>query len=261
MFPTAEKLSMTSREIAELVGSRHDSVKRTIETLSNKGVIELPQAVEIPTTTKPVAVYVFTGDKGKRDSIVVVAQLCPEFTARLVDRWQELEALAAAGSLPGTDPRIKNLGDMVRAGLIPVDEAKAMALEIAGIKQPRRQAKPRQQRMARWQIDGLPHKPTVRQIVEPDAVRPDQANYRPPRMVGFVKPSQVANVPMTAEGVGKKIIGGAHFVWLALWELDYMEWDGALTAKGKAAPFIIKQEGLADPYQFWQRDLLSAIIP
>jgi phage regulator Rha-like protein len=33
----------------------------------------------------------------KRDSYVVVAQLCPEFTARLVDRWQELEAQASTG--------------------------------------------------------------------------------------------------------------------------------------------------------------------
>ena len=32
---------------------------------------------------------------GRRDSIVVVAQLCPEFTARLVDRWQELEGQVA----------------------------------------------------------------------------------------------------------------------------------------------------------------------
>lgn len=29
---------------------------------------------------------------GKRDSYVIVAQLSPEFTARLVDRWQALEA-------------------------------------------------------------------------------------------------------------------------------------------------------------------------
>lgn len=36
--------------------------------------------------------YVFSGEQGKRDSIVVVAQNCPEFTAALVDRWQELEA-------------------------------------------------------------------------------------------------------------------------------------------------------------------------
>ncbi|MBA1779156.1 DNA-binding protein, partial [Escherichia coli] len=35
--------------------------------------------------------YVFEGERGKRDSIIVVAHLCPEFTARLVDRWRELE--------------------------------------------------------------------------------------------------------------------------------------------------------------------------
>ncbi|HDI8700790.1 TPA: DNA-binding protein, partial [Escherichia coli] len=35
--------------------------------------------------------YLFEGEQGKRDSIIVVAQLCPEFTARLVDRWRELE--------------------------------------------------------------------------------------------------------------------------------------------------------------------------
>jgi hypothetical protein len=31
---------------------------------------------------------------GKRDSYVIVAQLSPDFTARLVDRWQELEEQA-----------------------------------------------------------------------------------------------------------------------------------------------------------------------
>lgn len=35
--------------------------------------------------------YVFTGEQGKLDSITVVAQLCPEFTAALVKRWYELE--------------------------------------------------------------------------------------------------------------------------------------------------------------------------
>ena len=42
-------MAMTSLEISELTGSRHDSVKRTIETLAAKGVIEFPQSVEIPT--------------------------------------------------------------------------------------------------------------------------------------------------------------------------------------------------------------------
>lgn len=83
---------MTSLEISELVEKRHDNVKRTIETLVNQGVITSPQIEEKPTAGRPSTFFVFTGEQGKRDSIIVVAQLCPEFTARLVDRWQELES-------------------------------------------------------------------------------------------------------------------------------------------------------------------------
>ncbi|QHJ84274.1 MAG: hypothetical protein [Bacteriophage sp.] len=90
--------SMTSLEIAELVGKRHDSVKRTIEILSSEtdkrdAVISQPHSVDGIKSANGVItkLYVFSGEQGKRDSIIVVAQLCPEFTARLVDRWQELE--------------------------------------------------------------------------------------------------------------------------------------------------------------------------
>ena len=86
-----DKVSMTSVEIAELVGSRHDSVKRAIERIAGRGVIPFPPMVEKPTAGRPATYYVFEGEQGKRDSIIVVAQLCPEFTARLVDRWRELE--------------------------------------------------------------------------------------------------------------------------------------------------------------------------
>ncbi|WP_426787851.1 phage antirepressor KilAC domain-containing protein [Xanthomonas campestris] len=92
--------AITSREIAELVDSRHDSVKRAIERLVTSGVITSPPTVEKPTSGRPVAEYVFAGEQGKRDSIVVVAQLSPEFTARLVDRWQELERRVAAPTDP-----------------------------------------------------------------------------------------------------------------------------------------------------------------
>lgn len=64
------KITMSSREIAELVGSRHDSVRRTVERLAESGVISLPPAVEKPTAGRPAIHYVFTGEKGKRDSIV-----------------------------------------------------------------------------------------------------------------------------------------------------------------------------------------------
>lgn len=79
-----------------MVGSRPDSVKRTIETLAKKGIIQFPQTVEIENKQslgprRFSSAYVFEGERGKRDSIIVVAQLCPEFTACLVDRWRELE--------------------------------------------------------------------------------------------------------------------------------------------------------------------------
>jgi len=94
--------SMTSLEIAELVDSRHDNVRRTIERLTNQGVISLPPLEEVrikrERREETATVYRFTGEQGKRDSIVVVAQLSPEFTARLVDRWQELEQAAALGA-------------------------------------------------------------------------------------------------------------------------------------------------------------------
>ncbi|EJJ0496320.1 Rha family transcriptional regulator, partial [Escherichia coli] len=43
----SQKATMTSIEIAELVGKRHDNVKRTIEVLTKGGVIQFPQIEEI----------------------------------------------------------------------------------------------------------------------------------------------------------------------------------------------------------------------
>lgn len=93
-------MAITSEEIAELVSSRHDVVKKSIDRLVEKGVITSPPVVEKPTAGRPVQVYSFSGEKGKRDSIIVVAQLSPEFTARLVDRWHELET-SNQPKLPG----------------------------------------------------------------------------------------------------------------------------------------------------------------
>lgn len=93
---TNEPLTMSSREIAELTEKRHDNVRRTIETLAERGVIELPQIEEVKNHLgQAVQEYRLF----KRDSYVVVAQLSPEFTARLVDRWQELEEQVKQTSL------------------------------------------------------------------------------------------------------------------------------------------------------------------
>ncbi|TNH06653.1 phage antirepressor KilAC domain-containing protein [Testudinibacter sp. TR-2022] len=82
-------LTMSSREIASLVESNHNDVCRSIKRLVEKGVIGgyQPMAYTHPQNAQTYYEYHLV----KRDTYVVVAQLCPAFTARLVDRWQELE--------------------------------------------------------------------------------------------------------------------------------------------------------------------------
>nr|WP_202115505.1 Rha family transcriptional regulator [Gilliamella sp. Pas-s25] len=86
------QLTMSSREIADLVESRHDKVKQSIERLAKRGVIDIPPMGEyLDSLGRKASEYKLV----KRDSYIVVAQLCPEFTAKLVDRWQELEEAIA----------------------------------------------------------------------------------------------------------------------------------------------------------------------
>lgn len=89
---TTMAVTMSSLAIAELTGKRHDNVKRTIASLEKAGVvhpqIEDEDSEDAVGRVRTIRVY----QVSKRDSFVIVAQLSPEFTAALVDRWQELEA-------------------------------------------------------------------------------------------------------------------------------------------------------------------------
>lgn len=81
-------LTMSSLEIAELTNKRHDTVRISIERLANNQIIQLPSLTEnVGAQGHKTKVYLLQ----KRDTYVVVAQLSPEFTGALVDRWQELE--------------------------------------------------------------------------------------------------------------------------------------------------------------------------
>lgn len=117
--------SMTSQQIAELVGSRHDTVKKSIERIAERGVITLPPLTEtsfkdaIGKTQRSTA-YIFSGEQGRLDSIIVVAQLSPEFTAALVKRWDELErGVAPVFQIPQT------LGEALQ---LAADQAKQLEL-------------------------------------------------------------------------------------------------------------------------------------
>lgn len=81
-------VTMSSREIADLVQSKHSDVKRSAERLVAGGVLTAPLAqFDFEHNGNVYQEYRFN----KRDSLVVVARLSPEFTAAVVDRWQELE--------------------------------------------------------------------------------------------------------------------------------------------------------------------------
>lgn len=87
---------MLSPEIADLVKSEPRAVNLSIERLAKRGVIQLPPLMKVEnkqsiSPNRFSNVYVFSGEQGKLDSITVVAQLCPEFTAAIVKRWYELE--------------------------------------------------------------------------------------------------------------------------------------------------------------------------
>ncbi|WP_338791157.1 Rha family transcriptional regulator [Pseudomonas sp. AE27] len=122
---TTAALTMSSREIADLVGSRHDKVKQSIERLVERAVIVQPPMGDEHFTDslgRPRTESVY--HVNKRDSFVVVAQLSPEFTAALVDRWQELEA-----QLAGRPVVPQSLPEALRLAADLAEEKAVLALE------------------------------------------------------------------------------------------------------------------------------------
>lgn len=107
-------LTMSSREIAEVLQCRHDSVKRTIERLAGGGIFQLPPMVEVK---NHLGQRVQEYQVGERDSFVVAARLSPELTAALVDYWQAHKN-ANTVSLP-------NFNDPVAAARAWAEQAEA----------------------------------------------------------------------------------------------------------------------------------------
>lgn len=112
-------LTMSSREIAELTGKRHDNVMPVCRSLRESGVC--PEIQETPWINPQNGQTYMECQLSKRDSLVLIARLSPEFTARVVDRWQELEAQAAP-ALPRT---------MAQALRLAADQADQLELQRA----------------------------------------------------------------------------------------------------------------------------------
>ncbi|NWD49046.1 phage antirepressor KilAC domain-containing protein [Pseudomonas gingeri] len=82
---------MSSREIAELTGSTHDNVMKTIRSLVSKGIVS---SNDTPYTHQQNGQVYREFLLSQRDTLVVVSGYSVELRARIIDRWQELEARA-----------------------------------------------------------------------------------------------------------------------------------------------------------------------
>lgn len=91
---------MTSREIADLCGKRHDNTVLVIKDLIERGLLKNTTPQQYTHEQNGQQYIQFLSDQ--RDSLVIVARLSPEFTAAVIDRWQELEAQASAPVIPAT---------------------------------------------------------------------------------------------------------------------------------------------------------------
>ena len=87
MLTQNQTLTMSSREIASLLNKTHSNIKISAERLAEKGTIAL-QGSHFQHNGNEYNEWLLN----KRDSLILVAQNSPEFTAAIVDRWQELES-------------------------------------------------------------------------------------------------------------------------------------------------------------------------
>lgn len=96
--------TMGTCEIADLLNKQHYHIKVSAQRLAESGVINGGTALrDTPYINEQNKQTYFEYRLNKRDSIILVAQNCPEFTARIVDRWQELEQAVVTGALQQVD--------------------------------------------------------------------------------------------------------------------------------------------------------------
>ncbi len=90
---------MSSRVIAELIGSSHDNVLKTIRALVAKGVVSSNDTPYVhPQNGQVYREFLLS----QRDTLVLVSGYSVELRAKIIDRWQELEAQAGQFQIPAT---------------------------------------------------------------------------------------------------------------------------------------------------------------
>ncbi len=111
---TTKKPLMSHEQFAEITGKQEGNVRRTMNTLKDKGIIHITQFEKygeingLGHSKKKIILCV-----NERDSYIVMAQLDPKFTAQLVDEWKALKEEKQTGVMQL--PNFNNPAEAARA--------------------------------------------------------------------------------------------------------------------------------------------------
>ncbi|WP_081084847.1 Rha family transcriptional regulator [Burkholderia cepacia] len=131
-FDPAQHLTMSSREIADLTGKEHRNVLRDVRALLDELNLD---ALSFEHTYKDASNRQQTEYRlPKRETLILVSGYNVQMRARIVDRWQELEAhvIKPAFQIPQTlGGALRLAADLEeqRAALVLDNEAKAKLIE------------------------------------------------------------------------------------------------------------------------------------
>jgi phage regulator Rha-like protein len=94
--------TMSSREIAELTGKRHDNVRADVERMATDLSLKIQEKPESSNGGRPTKVFHLS----KRETLILVSGYSVELRARIIDRWMELEQGARPAAIDYSDPKI-----------------------------------------------------------------------------------------------------------------------------------------------------------
>ena len=116
-------LTMSSLEIAELTGKRHDNVMRDIQGMLGElgGVLSFEDTYTNPQNGQSYPIF----NLPKREALILVSGYSVAMRAKIIDRWQELEAKQ--------NPKIPLTYIQALEQLIEVEKQKEAALELAKV--------------------------------------------------------------------------------------------------------------------------------
>ena len=114
---TNNTLTMSSQEIADLTGKRHDNVRADIAKMAQDLSLTFQEKPISSDGGRPAMVFMLP----KRETLILISGYSIELRARIIDRWQELESQA---------PQLPNFANPVEAARAWADATeKALQLQ------------------------------------------------------------------------------------------------------------------------------------